>query len=308
MNAVKRCLALIAATLVVGACGGDPTAGDAGTDLTIRATPGAVWVRNGTTASVTIEAIDKLGGPVEGHWTVGTIVGPFLVGIDTAFQNTSVGQLNVKARFVIAPTAEGEGSVEFTGTGGTDTVLIRVAPDTGAFNATLSTATPANGQLVTVTAPAGIVFAKGALTVRFFSGPLPLDSSNGGLTFSAIGTVAADSGSFTFIAGPSAHGVLRITGIASRSTPGLQTTARTIATLTAPAVDTSNLPIALSNATPTVVDTEIATISAPYRFTAGGEPYSITPTSGGAAPIVLGYSPDSTQVKLVIPPDRKSVV
>ena len=35
MNAVKRCLALFAATLVVGACGGDPTAGDAGTDLSI---------------------------------------------------------------------------------------------------------------------------------------------------------------------------------------------------------------------------------------------------------------------------------
>ena len=52
MNAVKRCLALFAATLVVGACSGDPTADDAGANLTIRATPGVVWMSHNSTATV----------------------------------------------------------------------------------------------------------------------------------------------------------------------------------------------------------------------------------------------------------------
>ena len=44
MNAVKRCLALLAATVAIGACSGDPTADLAGADLKIRATPGTVWM------------------------------------------------------------------------------------------------------------------------------------------------------------------------------------------------------------------------------------------------------------------------
>ncbi|HWB35732.1 MAG TPA: hypothetical protein VHA75_06890, partial [Rugosimonospora sp.] len=301
MNAVKRCLALIAATLVVGACGGDPTVDDAGTNLSIRATPGAVWVRNNASATVNIEAVDRLGGPAAGSWTVGTIVGPLTAALDTSYQSTTAGSIGVKSRFVVTPTAEGEGSVQFTGTGGSIVVPVRVAPDTGAFAATISTATPANGEVVTLTAPAGIVFTGGS-TVRFFNGPLSRDTSNGGLVFPAVTALSADSSQLSFVAGPGANGVMRVTGIASRSTPALVTTARTSVTMTAPAVDTSNLAVAISNAAPTVLDTVVATIAAPYRFTRAGEPYSITPTSGGAAPIVVGYSPDSTQVRLIIPP------
>src|SRR5689334_2583633 len=106
MNAVKRCLALIAATLVVNACGGDPTAERAGADLSIRATPGAVWVRNNSSATVNIEAVDPLGGPAAGSWSVGAIVGPMTAVLDSNYQNTNTGTLGVKSRFVVTPTAE----------------------------------------------------------------------------------------------------------------------------------------------------------------------------------------------------------
>ena len=58
MNAVKRCLALIAATVAIGACSGDPTADLAGADPTIRATPGAVWMTQDKTTTVLIESVD----------------------------------------------------------------------------------------------------------------------------------------------------------------------------------------------------------------------------------------------------------
>ncbi|HWA40588.1 MAG TPA: hypothetical protein VG712_03195, partial [Gemmatimonadales bacterium] len=138
---MKRCLALIAATLVVGACGGDPTVDEAGTNLSIRATPGAVWVRNNSSATVNIEAVDKLGGPAAGSWSVGTIVGPLTAALDTSYQSTTAGSLGVKSRFVVTPTAEGEGSVQFTGTGGSIVVPVRVAPDTSDFNVTFTSPT-----------------------------------------------------------------------------------------------------------------------------------------------------------------------
>jgi hypothetical protein len=331
MNAVKRCLALIAATLVVGACGGDPTAGDAGADLTIRATPGAVWVRNGTSATVNIEAIDKLGAPVEGHWTVGTIVGPFTAAIDTAFQNTSVGQLNVKARFVITPTAEGEGSVKFTGTGGTDSVPVRSAPDTSAFAVTANDSTPSLFQPITLTAPAGIVFT-GATTVRFYSGPLPLDTANGGLSFPTIISRSADSTQITFVPGPGAHGFARITAVASRSTPGLTTTARTAFQFgLVPTQDTTGLLFdtdphfatqsaavgAARRVSASFFDTLVVTAPANYVFlpsttieffrlvaanatTANPDGYTVA--NGTTAPIKVSLSADSSTMKWLVAP------
>ena len=303
MNAVKRCLALLAATLVVGACGSDQTADQAGTDLVIRATPGAVWMRHPTPATFLIEAVDKLGGPTTGHWEVEAVTGPMTVELDTSYQSTSTGPLGVAARFIVHSTAEGEGSVLIKGTGDTITIPIRIAPDTSAFPATLSTATPTNGQVVTLTAPPGIVFT-GSTQIRVFDGTLAIDTANGGYTFPGVGGLNADSSVVSFVVGPNASGHLRVTGIASRSTPTLQTFARTIATLTAPAVDTANLPITFSNATPTVQDTVVATIAAPYRFFVDLLPtgLNVTPTTGGTNPIIAGYSADSSQMKLIFPP------
>lgn len=300
MNAVKRCLALIAATLVVGACGGDPTIDDAGTDLSIRATPGAVWMRNNTTATVNIEAVDKLGGPAAGSWAVGAIVGPMTAAIDPDYQNTTAGALGLKARFVVTPTAEGEGSVTFTGTGGPITVPVRIAPDTAAFAVTFSSLTPALGEVVTATAPAGIRFTSGT-AVAFYDGPLSGDINNG-LSAPSIVSMSADSTQLSFVNAPSAGGQMRFTGVASISTPGLTSTARSVATVTGATQDTSNLPVTLNNNAPTVTDTVIATIAAPYRFTLASNGLSITPTSGGAAPLFVGFSADSSQVSFVVPP------
>jgi hypothetical protein len=306
MNAVKRCLALFAVTLVVGACGGDPTIDDAGTNLTIRATPGAVWTRhNSTPATFLVDATDKLGGSTEGSWTVGAVTGPMTVVLDTSYQSTSNGPLGLAAQFIVTPTAAGDGSVVINGTGGPITVPVRIAPDTGNFSVTVSTATPALGQAVTLTAPAGIVFT-GSTEIRFFDGPLAADTNNGGLTFPAVGGLGADSSTVSFVPGPGASGVMKVSGIASRSTPGNQSSARTVVTVTAPAaasVDTSNLPVTFSISNPTVLDTVVATIAAPYRFTsASANNLLVTPTSGGAAAALIGFSADSQQISFIAPP------
>lgn len=279
MNAVKRCLALLAATVAIGACSGDPTADLAGADLKIRATPGTVWMYHSKTSTVLLEAVDATGAPVPGNWTA-TSSGPVAVVRDTSYQPTNTGHLAVSAQFVISASSEGNGFVVFTGTGGVDTVQVRVAPDTNNIQLTASDSSPALFQPITLTAPAGLVFT-GTTTVRFYKGGLAIDTVNGGLSFPSITAWSADSTQITFIPGPSSNkyrsgGYARITGIASKETPTLTTTARTAFQFdSVPFVDTVNFPLSVKFAstgaatTTSFLDTMVIIAPAGYVFSSG---------------------------------------
>src|SRR6478609_6970478 len=327
MNAVKSCLTVLAVALVAGACGGDDTADKAGTDLSIRATPSAVWMRNNTTAEVILESVDKLGGATEGSWEVDdTVGGIFSVALDTAFQSTSAGPIGIKRRFVITATAEGDGSVRFKGTGDTITIPVRIAPDTGAFNVTMSDTSPVLFQTLTVTAPTGIAFTP-ATTVRFYSGTQSRDTANGGLSFPVVTSLSADSSQITFVPGPSAHGFLRLTAVASRSTPSLTSTARTAFQMAAvPAVDTNSFSVAPTfkstgtRATTSVLDTLIMIAPANYQFLSSttleffrlvganvtdANPTGYTVANGTAAPVVVYRSANGDTLKALVAPGAR---
>ena len=312
MNAVKRCLALIAATLLVGACGGDPTADDAGAGLTIRATPGAVWVRNNSTAGVLIEAVDKLGGPTSGSWSVTNVSGPFNVVLDSAYQNTSTGSLGVASRYVITPISEGDGSMTIEGTGGTILIPIRIAPDSSAFAAVVSNASPTIGDTITITAPAGTRFTSGT-SVNFYNGPLALNLQQGA-TPKITSIDAPDSTVLHVVPPAGAEGQARITGISNPSTPSLTVTARTVTELTA--VDTKTLTGSYSTGNTGVAPNTPITITLTqpgYRFRdgAGGG----ADTSGGSFPFsgssqngFGGRVIDSTHMVIFVPPGYNNVI
>lgn len=329
MNAVKRCLALIAATVVIGACGGDPTADLAGTGLKIRATPGTVWMYHSKPTTVLIEAVDATGAPQPGSWTASP-TGPLSVVFDSTFQPTNTGTLRISSRFVISASTEGNGFVVFSGTGGADTVNVRVAPDTDNVQLTASDSSPALFQPITLTAPAGLVFT-GGTTVRFYRGPLPIDSANGGLSFPSITAWSADSTQITFVPGPGSNkypsgGFARITGIASRQTPTLTTTARTAFKFdTLPTVDTVNFPLSVKfastgNATTTsFLDTMVIIAPAGYVFSSSQavevfrtgattatatNPDGYLVSNGQSALKVLGVTGDTVLRVLVAPGAR----
>lgn len=224
MNAVKRCLALIAATVAVGACSGDPTADLAGANPTILATPGAVWMTQDKTTTVLVQSIDATGAPIPGAWTA-TTVGPLTATKDPNFQVSSTGGVNNSQQWIIAATAEGEGIVIFTGTGGTDTVRVRVAPAATAFHATISNLNPAIAETLTVTAPAGTRFTA-TTTVNFVAGAAA--TVNNGLASPGLLSMSTDSTSLKLLPAPNAAGHLSITGIASIETPSLTSTASTV--------------------------------------------------------------------------------
>jgi hypothetical protein len=300
MNAVKRCLTVLAVALVAGACGGDPTAEDAGTNLSIRATPSAVWMRNLTTAEVLLEAADNLGGATAGSWEVESQVGAFFsVAVDSTYQPTTTGGVGVKSKFIVTAIGEGDGSVTISGTGGSVTLPIRVAPDTLTFNVAWNTTTPALAQTLIGTAPAGTRFTAGT-EVRFYNGPQARDTADG-LARPSIQGYNADSTEITILPAPGANGKIRFTGIANTSTPSLTVNARTAANFTVPTL--TNVAAVFSNAAP-AVNTPI-TITLPVNF-------KFRPTSqassNGLSYIITARSADSTQITVIPTPGTNGVV
>jgi hypothetical protein len=321
MNAVKRCLALFAATLVVGACSGDPTADDAGTGLTIRTTPSVVWMREDQTLELDVEAVDVLGGTAPGNWTA-TTTGPVTAALDPNYQETSTGGLAQIRRFILTPTAAGEGSVTFTGTAGSVTVPVRIAPDPDAFAVTIGDFNPSLAEIVTATAPAGIRFTP-STAVSFVSGGL--NATTNGHAAPAVVSMSADSSQLSFVAAPNAFGRLQFTGVASVSTPGLTTTAISIDSVTMATADTNTFnltPGFTSNgtlATASFLDTMVLTVpSAEYRFRPSttveifrilapttANPTGYTVSNGTATPQVIGINADSTQLRVLLAPGAR---
>ena len=288
MNAVKRCLALIAATVFVGACSGDPTADLAGANLSIRATPGVIWMLQNKTQTVLLEAIDGTGAPAPGSWTA-TTTGPVVATLDTSFEHTSSGSVGQGRQFIISATAEGNGTVTFTGSGGTKTIPVRVSPDPVAFHATPSNLNPGLAEVITLPAPAGLRYTAGT-TVNFVT--TKLNTVNDGLAAPSIVSMTADSASMDILPAPGAAGRLLVTGIASTATPTLTTSASTVDSVTVPPL--LAVPATWSNAAPA--------INAGVTLTAGTNfklrPTSI-PSSGNIKYFVLSRSADSTSMDVI---------
>ena len=316
MNAVKRCLALIAATVVVGACSGDPTADLAGKDLTIRATPGAVWMRQDLPVSILLEAVDATGAPAPGNWTA-VSTGPFTVTLDSTFLKTSNGTVGTARKFNIVATTEGDGSITFSGSGGQIVVPVRIAPALNGLNLTFTSPTPVADTVtvplnasVTATVTPGMRLTAGT-RVRLMTGPLANDSS----LFTPINfSITADSLGFTFTPGPNSNGHLEVTGLASISTPTLTTTARTHTAFKTDIFDPiSTSRLVLSTSTPAIGDTVSVTLPATYRFspntgivhmsdTVINAAATRVQTNGLASPIVVGISPDSGTFRYIPAP------
>ena len=297
MNAVKRCLALIAATVFVGACSGDPTADLAGANLSIRATPGVIWMLQNKTQTVLLEAIDGTGAPAPGSWTA-TTTGPVVATLDTTFEHTSSGSVGQGRQYIISATAEGNGSVTFTGSGGTKTIPVRVSPDPVAFHATPSALNPGIAELITLPAPAGLRYTA-ATTVDFVT--TKLNTKNNGLAAPSIVSMTADSTSMDFLPAPGAAGRLLVTGIASTATPTLTTSASTVDSVTVPVLDTMSA--TFSTAAPAVNTPITITANTNFGFRAASGI-----SSNNLEGIVTAVSADSQSMTIIPTPGTAGAV
>lgn len=282
MNAVKNCLAVLAAAVVLASCSADPTSSLAGKAI-LTATPGTVAIRVGESQQVVASAIDALGGPTDGNFTItNPTPANFTAVVDTSYTTVYAGaRPATRTRIVVTALKESDGSFTISGTGGSLVIPVRIAPDTGATAVTFTSASPGIGQSDTAIAPAGLRFTSG--TTLSFNG------SNGLFTPVVVGFNA----NFTqvyFIPAPTAHGTLHIEGMANVSTPTNTFGASTIDSVTVPPI--TSFPATFQH-TGTVASNSVDTIIAGtnWKFT----PTSVASSNGWDA-IPIGISADSGQL------------
>lgn len=258
MHRYIRGLMLAAAAGVLWGCGDDPLAEGAGDIDHLSASPGALFVAQGTQEAVVVEAYDAAGGAREASFELGNVDAGLTVLRDESFAPVynSDGVLvpptsPTRVRYqVTAGSTIGEFSFQVDAGGQSITVPVRVTPTELA--ATFSTTTPGLGEPVTVTAPPGLLF-----------------TANTEVTFAAaddgiVTDVAVDGSTITFIPIPGTVGAPTFSDVALAYEPSITYTLASTTEITAEAPP-AEIPAVFSDATPAAGD-EVTVSAAGWHF------------------------------------------
>ncbi|MEO8294150.1 MAG: hypothetical protein ABI613_01465 [Gemmatimonadota bacterium] len=247
MNRLVRGSVMLAAALVaLNACGGDPTAGDAGKAVRVVSDPTVLFVANTDSQAVTVELQNGLGQQLAADFGVANVSAGITVTRDTTFAVVSGGANPTKARFFVRPTTTSSfvsGSFDVTAGGLSTTIPVKITPAN--LPATFSPATALAGDTITATAPAPLSFTS-ASTVTI-----------GGVEAIVTG-VSPDGSMISFIPVPGANGVGIFTGIS-------------VSYLAAPQTLTSTDPIVASSSMSIYAGTDDPTTSPTLALPAVGD-------------------------------------
>jgi hypothetical protein len=258
MNRLTSGLAALASLLLIAGCSGDPTESLRGPVTELTALPSQLFIELGATKKVDVSAVDGQGNQLTENFVVTSVGSGITVTRDSSFRGVfqsdslfAVPATDLQFRFTVVGTAYGATSFTVSA-GGVDKVIpVQVAPQ-NQIATTFSTLTPALGDTVTITAPAGATFtqtAKLQLTATSDStDPLIVERDPNG-TF------------IRFIPPPNLNGPLVISEVTSTAAPGLVFSPATSELLTTPVFD--SVDVTFSTATPTLGQTVTATIQNP---------------------------------------------
>lgn len=290
MNRVMRSTVVLAAALGALSCKGDPTDSLRNGIDHLVATPSAIYVDNGATQSVLIEAVDDQGNRLSGNFQV--TAGSFGPGIDVAPDDSFNLVYNengalvppknwTRAKFDVTALQYVADSFQVTVGGKSLYVRVRVNPVTLA--STIANPTPAIGATVTLAAPAGLVFDPATTTVSFTPG--------GTAVITAISTT-----SVSFIPIPGSSGAATVTNVTPTYAPLGPFTLQTVDRLDVAAV--SSVPITITPAAPLAGDTITITAGAGYKLL----PNAGVSIPGFPAPIITGRAADSSSISFIVAP------
>lgn len=240
---------VLATAVGMWSCSGDPTDSFRGGTSRIVATPASLFITQGRTEAVVVQAQDDQGDPVA--VTFDTTVGAGItVAEDATFLPTNGAPIQGQTRYLITAN-------EFLGTSFTVSVdgdsleiPVRVLPI--AFTGGFSNEAPALGDTLTLTAPPGVRF--GAHTSIAFPGAQ-------GEPF--ITGISADSTILSFLPPPGADTLASVTGLELTYALG-SFTADTIETTTKVTTPSVTLTTNFSDVSPAVND--VVTVTAPGFF------------------------------------------
>jgi hypothetical protein len=221
------------------ACNGDPTASIRDDNPPkILADPQVVFIDKGAVGTVILQLVDAQGNQLPATFDVTSQSGLATVTRDTTFLETTNGSnLNTRERFVITGVDYVQTGLSVSGGGDTLTIPVHVVPKT-TIAATFSNATPALGEVVTLTAPAGISFSPNSTVGFGANAPAGADV-----------VVAPDGSTISFVPPPNlTNAAATITNVVSVGSPDLRFTNPTATGITTPEV--VNIPGTLSTLTP----------------------------------------------------------
>jgi hypothetical protein len=284
MNRLVRGSVILAAAAVSWACGGLDTDGD-DTTAQLVADPGVVYVANTDSQAVFVEALNDLGQQLEGNFTVTNVGAGINVNYDTTFApRPGVDNLPTRVRYfvrAIDPTSFVNTSFTVTANGKTLTIPVRITPSNLAID--LSNATPALGELVTLTAPANLRFT-----------PASAVTVGGGV--GVVTGLSADSTQITLLFGPNITlSAVTVSNVVVSYLPGQTFALPTTGTVTTPQI--AAIAGTFSNAAPAVGDTVDFVLDPQYR--ALGSP---TITFGASAARIAAISADSQTIRFLPQP------
>ncbi len=297
------------AILVLGGCSTDSTDDLRNGVDKLVAQPTLLSLAPGQSKTVEVGAVDAQGNQLSTAYEATDVGAGITVRRDSTFLPIFVDDTTLvvpptgpRFRFVVT-AAEGNNfqtsSFKVVGGGKDVTIPVRVEPLT-TIAVQISNQTPALGEVVTLTMPAGLTLTPDATVSFADESQLPVIISR-----------APDGTSISFLVPPNFSGPLRVNGVQSAVAPDVVFTPLTDLTVTAPQFD--SIDVVFSTATPTIGQTITATLPALMKFGGtfdfdgagvGGPavPATFLPFQGQVStnePITLG--PDSTTATFLAP-------
>jgi hypothetical protein len=217
MKRLSRGTVVLAASVALWSCSGDPTASFRGGVARIDADPSSIFMTQGETKAVQVKVVDGQGNPLDEAVTVTPGTG-LTVASDTTFLPTTAttGELTYARRYNVTANAGVATSIILSAGGVADTVPVRVLPLGVAL--TFSNATPAANEEVTVTAE-GFSFRPEAVVI-FGADTAPTVS------------VSEDGSSMIILPSPGFTGAPTISGVEVNYAPGASLTIPSTSELT----------------------------------------------------------------------------
>ena len=277
---------VLATAVGMWSCSGDPTDSFRGGPSRIVATPTSLFITQGQTEAVIVQAQDDQGDPVA--VTFDTTVGAGItVTEDVTFLPTNGAPIQGQTRYLI--TATTFVGTTFTVSVGDQSLVIPVRSLPTTFAGTFSNVTPALGDTVTLTAPTGLKF-----------GPETFITFAGAAGDPVITGISADSTVLSFIPAPSTDTVASVAGVQPTYAVGVTLdTLQTTTKLTTPFV--TDIPAVFDDPTP--AQNQLVTVSAPgFKFlpTAGA-------VFGADTAVVFSVAADSSSMTFVAKPGATGV-
>jgi hypothetical protein len=296
MNRLTLGMVPLLALLLLGSCSTEPTDDLRNGIDKLVAEPTNLSLAPGQTKTVEVGAVDAQGNQLDLAYDVTSVGAGLTVRRDSTFRPQFVNDTTLvvpptapRFRFVVT-AAEGNSfqntSFTVTSSGKELVIPVNIEPTT-TIEATFSNATPALGEVVTLTMPPGLTLTPDA-TVSFADESL----------IPVIVARAPDGTSISFLVPPNRGGPLTINGVVSSVAPDVVFAPQTSTPLTTPVVD--SIDAVFSTATPGIGQTVTLTLPAPIKFQDAS-----TLTFGGqvATPEAVTVAPDSTSLTFEAPPN-----